>query len=446
MVIASVNANKRLGARKAQALFRAWLTREGVDLVFAQEAWRVGREGVVEIPDMVLVEGDAELAVWVRVGLEAPATTRAAPWWQIAHVGETTVHSVHLDPYSSSGRVEQLDALADEIPRGDRILIVGDFNLAPRPCDGVYGSEPSTFTSQAERDAFSRLLTTHALVDGTADQEAGFTISRTIRGKPASFRCDLALRSESMSAAVVAACSATREGPTAFTDHAALIVELDEELDRRPAARALPLQQSLFELDDVESAPCAHAAYKTAMRRRSPSAPAAACTKQILAWASAIEARDAAGDVLDFGCGTGTDVRYYADLGLDAEGYDPHPPFGFDDLPTRSFKVVAMMFVLNVIPTAAERLDAMRSAASFALPGGRLVVATRSPAAVHEAAYRGGWRAWGDGFVSHEGRSTFQRGLDAGEIHALGTQVGLVAAEELPGVAGATVVALRRQR
>ena len=32
------------------------------------------------------------------------------------------------------------------------------------------------------------------------------------------------------------------------------------------------------------------------------------------------------GDLLDYGCGIGADVTYYLNHGLDAKGYDPHPP------------------------------------------------------------------------------------------------------------------------
>ena len=102
------------------------------------------------------------------------------------------------------------------------------------------------------------------------------------------------------------------------------------------------------------------------------------------------------GDLLDYGCGTGADVKYYLNQGLDAEGYDPHPPFGYADLPRRQFRAVTLIFVLNVLPTAPERREVLRRAASFLASAGLLVVATRSTSAIRAAAHKGGWRAWND--------------------------------------------------
>ena len=129
--------------------------------------------------------------------------------------------------------------------------------------------------------------------------------------------------------------------------------------------------------------------------------------------------------VLDYGCGRGADVNYFRSLGIDADGYDPHAPFGFAESPTGLFMVVTLIFVLNVLPTVEARLEVMRGAAARLAPEGVLIVATRSTAAVRREAARNGWRAWGDGFVSHEGRGTFQHGMDAEEIVGLGEMLGL---------------------
>jgi hypothetical protein len=134
-------------------------------------------------------------------------------------------------------------------------------------------------------------------------------------------------------------------------------------------------------------------------------------------------------------------VTYYRNPGLDAEGYDPHQPFGYADLPRRQFRVVTLIFVLNVLPTAPERLEVLRCAGAFLAPAGLLIVATRSTSALRDAARHGRWRSWNDGFVSHEGRSTFQHGMDDQEIQELGASVGLRPAEALPRVAGASLVA-----
>lgn len=96
--------------------------------------------------------------------------------------------------------------------------------------------------------------------------------------------------------------------------------------------------------------------------------------------------------------------------------------------------------MLNVLPTAPERLEVLRRAASFLAPA-LLVVAARSTSAIRDAARDGRWRAWNDGFVSDEGRPTFQRGMDDQEIHELGASVGLRLADALPRVPGASLVA-----
>jgi Methyltransferase domain len=161
-------------------------------------------------------------------------------------------------------------------------------------------------------------------------------------------------------------------------------------------------------------------------------------------WIELIATDDQSGDVLDYGCGIGADVTYYRSQGLDADGFDPHEPFGYPK-PQRQFRIVTLIYVLNVLPTRFDRLDALRAAAAFLVNGGRLVVATRSPSAVRAAASRGGWHACGDGYISNERRSMFQHGMDRDEIRVLGECIGLRRAETLPIISGASVIALTNQ-
>jgi hypothetical protein len=44
-------------------------------------------------------------------------------------------------------------------------LVVGDFNLAPRPFDGLTDGNPSRFTTATERAALNRLLVRANLAD-----------------------------------------------------------------------------------------------------------------------------------------------------------------------------------------------------------------------------------------------------------------------------------------
>jgi hypothetical protein len=213
---------------------------------------------------------------------------------------------------------------------------------------------------------------------------------------------------------------------------------LDENLPPTPEPRTVP---SAPELIADESSPLAGASFKTAIPRRRRSAPAHACCPLIKRWIDLAPVDAQFGDLLDYGCGTGADVTHYLNLGLDAQGYDIHRPFGYADLPRRQFRVVTLIYVLNVLPTAPERQEVLRRAAAFLAPAGHMVVATRSASAIRNAARRGDWRARNDGFVSDERRLTFQHGMDGQEIQKLGAGVGLRPADVLPRVSGASLVA-----
>jgi hypothetical protein len=216
---------------------------------------------------------------------------------------------------------------------------------------------------------------------------------------------------------------------------------LDENLPPTPEPCTPASAEPRFDLSADESSLLAGASFKTAKRRPGASAPARKTLPLIKRWIDLAPVDGQFGDLLDYGCGTGADVTYYRDLGLDAEGYDIHRPFGYTDLPRRQFRVVTVIFVLNVLPTAPERLEVLRRAAAFLAPAGRMVVAVRSASAIRDAARGGGWRPRNDGFVSHEGRLTFQHGMDGPEIQKLGAGVGLRPADALPRVAGASLVA-----
>jgi hypothetical protein len=107
--------------------------------------------------------------------------------------------------------------------------------------------------------------------------------------------------------------------------------------------------------------------------------------------------------------------------------------------------VVTLIFVLNVLLTVEARLEAMRGATARLAPERVLMVAARSAASIRREAARNGWRAWGDGFVSHERRGTFQHGMDAEEIVGLGAMLGLRPQRPLPTVPDTSLVALSRR-
>jgi hypothetical protein len=447
MIVASVNAKKRLGTTAGRERFRAWLERWEVTLVVVQEGWRAGAPVPAPPPGMRFLGGDAELAVWIRGTTGWPRVERPAGWWQTVFMGELAIHSVHLDPYGVATRVEQLQILAERLPAGDNVVL-GDFNLAPRPVDGIYGTSPSGFTAAGERRAFAELLAGRALADATAGDPPEFTLSRRIRGVDSAFRCDLALLPASWSTTRAVAAHETRAGPDAFTDHSGIIVRVGPVTDRpkdQAASKANQARQRSALRGGTGTDPTATASFKTAIARRGPSVPATVLTPFI----ERVVAQGAGGPsvraVLDYGCGRGADVDYFHSLGIDAVGYDPHPQFGFAELPTGLFMVVTLIFVLNVLPSVDARLEVLRTAAARLAPDGALIVATRSSAAIRNEAARRDWRAWGDGFVSHEGRGTFQHGMDIKELAGLGDMLGLRPQGPLPTVRDASLVALTRQ-
>ena len=111
---------------------------------------------------------------------------------------------------------------------------------------------------------------------------------------------------------------------------------MDENLPPTPEPRAVPATaQPRLELSADESSRLTRASFKTAIPRRKRSAPADASFPLFRRWLAFAPGSEQSGDLLDYGCGTGADVTYYRNQGLDAEGYDPHPPFGYADLPRR---------------------------------------------------------------------------------------------------------------
>jgi hypothetical protein len=447
MIVASVNAKKRLGTMRARKRFGLWLERRQVTLALVQEAWRAGGPVPPPPPGMRFLAGDAQLAAWIREGVGRPRVGRPAEWWQTVFVGDLAMHCVHLDPYVAARRVEQLQILAERLPSGDNVVL-GDFNLAPRVVDGVYGTSPSRFTSPGERRAFAELLAARRLADATAGDPPEFTLSRRIRGSESSFRCDLALLPASWPATSVMAAHDTRVGSDAFTDHSGMIVRVGPVADRPigpSVGHANRGRQLSAPAGGVCADPTVAASFKTAIARRGPSAPATALRPFVERVLADSPPDPFVRDVLDYGCGRGADVDYFRSLGIDAVGYDPHAPFGFADSPAGLFMVVTLTFVLNVLPTVETRLAAMRGAAAYLAPDGVLCVAARSSAAVRSEAARRGWRACGDGFVSHEGRGTFQHGMDAQELVDLGEPLGLRSQWRLPTVRDACLVALARR-
>ncbi|MGH8897605.1 MAG: endonuclease/exonuclease/phosphatase family protein [Egibacteraceae bacterium] len=94
--------------------------------------------------------------------------------------------NTYLDAYAQATRADQLARLRRlvEAEDGRPVLVIGDFNLAPRPEDGRYDGRPSIFNAEIDRAPFGALLAETGLVDCTAEPAPiQYSFSRKVRGK-----------------------------------------------------------------------------------------------------------------------------------------------------------------------------------------------------------------------------------------------------------------------
>lgn len=106
--------------------------------------------------------------------------------------------------------------------------------------------------------------------------------------------------------------------------------------------------------------------HRTAIKRKKLSRPTRLATEKQIIQSDSL--------VLDYGCGRGTDVVYLRERGIDATGYDP---IFFSDKTVldKTYDVVLLNYVLNVIEDVIERSQVLRD--SFNLATKALVVSVR---------------------------------------------------------------------
>jgi hypothetical protein len=419
--LASINLNKRLGNHAARARLTTWLQRQGVDVLIAQEPWKPVDRDPLAIAGFRLVGGDGRLFTWIAEPWQRPPLSRLCDFAQRIELSWLVVFNIYLDAYSTTTRSAQLSKLGEILAAQDGrpIVAAGDFNLAPRPADGLTNGQSSTFNNATDRVPFQQLLRAAGLMDATADLPPQFTIARQRADMHIQFRCDLALIPRYlMQAAIVNYDHTTRDSRTGFTDHSAILLDLPVSLT--PDSDDSDVLFSLTEvLGSDEPHPISgYQPHKTAIVRVSPS-PIARHVIEVLTTKLGIHT------LLDHGCGRGSDLAYYRAHGLDADGYDPHPGFQRTNEPKRAYDFVTQVFVLNVLPDPWQRIQALRHAAQFLRPGGHLLSVTRSPSDIRTRAAASGWHAHHDGYWSSESKGTFQKGISAEEITALARLAGL---------------------
>ncbi|MFD6612922.1 methyltransferase domain-containing protein [Micromonospora chalcea] len=436
-----MNLNKRLGNPTARAAVSTWLEQHGVDLLIAQEGWKPIDRPSIGLTGYRPVGGDGNLHVWMAERWSKPTESRPEAFVQRIELDWLLIFNTYLSAYSPTDRGRQLTRLNELLAseKGRPSLVCGDFNLAPRPSDGLTAGRPSTFNNATDRTPFRALLSERHLVDTTAAAKSSFTVERTVRDQLVQFRCDLALAPDHLAPALRVAVDHTPRSGCVFTDHSAVVVDVPVSL--RPAAADEADTLFAFLPQPVLPEPVSeYQPHKTAMTRRAESGYARTVTEVLCP-------RFGLKSVLDHGCGRGSDVSFYRRVGLDADGWDPHPGFGATAEPDRQYDLVTSIFVLNVLPDPWQRIQALRHAARFIKPNGYLLVVTRSPAEIDARAAAAHWPVHHDGYWSSSAKGTFQKGVSAEEIIALAWRAGLVPAEEqrlLSPAAHATQVLLRR--
>ncbi|MGH8901040.1 MAG: hypothetical protein ACRDYA_05005 [Egibacteraceae bacterium] len=192
--------------------------------------------------------------------------SRPADAVQRVELSWLVVLNVYLDAYARAARAAELVRLRRllEAEAERPVLVIGDFNLAPRPEDGRYDGLPSSFNSDVDRTPFVELLATAGLIDCAAEPApAQYSLSRMVRGKVSEFRCDLALLSDYLCPSVrVAYDHSVRAGDARFTDHSAVLIDLPVT----PEAQAL--QGRLLDMFAERETGCQP--HKTAMSAAAP--------------------------------------------------------------------------------------------------------------------------------------------------------------------------------
>lgn len=82
-------------------------------------------------------------------------------------------------------------------------------------------------------------------------------------------------------------------------------------------------------------------------------------------------------DLLVFGCGRGVDVSWLQRRKFQVQGYDPHVPFGFSQVPACRFDLVLMIYLMTRLKTDEARTAAIAQAFAYVRPGGHLLIASR---------------------------------------------------------------------
>lgn len=409
MIVCSINLNKRMESLRKSSEFPVWLDSHNVDILFIQEASK--KELNTEFfSGFTFLGGDEVLSIWCKQEFSFSVPKRISGFIQKFDVGYVTFYNIYLDAYKKRNRKNQLEYIStvlQDTSSSNPLILLGDFNIAPRDIDGIFNNKVSSFNSIIDRGALKNLLEQNNLVDKIPkSEEIIYTIERIYNGKPIRFRCDLALIHEDILNYINIKYDHTTRKEFNFTDHSALLIDVPMTL----------CENSL--LSDFYT----YYPYKTAISRKNPSSLAIELAKKVIKKENIVS-------ILDYGCGYGKDVEFYNSIGLNAEGYDPHEKYGYNKEINQKFDCITIVYVLNVLPSPYERLNVIRNASKYLKDDGILMIATRSSYEIETQADQKNWECHNDGYWSSKSRGTFQKGIDEQEIIDLGNLCGFTKTE-----------------
>jgi exonuclease III len=222
--IASLNVNRGLSTRRNA--INAWCGIRSVDVLLLQEPWPRGKQlPLPALGSLEYIAGNDMIAVFARSGLVSKHVLHE-PRHQSVLVGELHVHNLYLDASSSRKREQLLLSVAERLEDHVPTLVMGDFNMSPRPADGLFDGIPSKFTKQYERRALARIFD-FGFRDLGATDEPDFTFERVHMGILSQWRCDLALLRHPEPVPSFVYGHETRLGEDKFTDHSGVILDLN---------------------------------------------------------------------------------------------------------------------------------------------------------------------------------------------------------------------------
>lgn len=154
--------------------------------------------------------------------------------WTQVNLSDLRAHGIYLDASVPKNRVALLRELASTLGRDSATgarhdVLLGDFNLAPEPRDGLYDGQPSGFTTAGEREALKALQGARDLVDlhrAVLGDASEFTFERAVQGRPSRWRCDLALVPRDWLSRVELEVLHEVRGGLGLTDHSALLLRI----------------------------------------------------------------------------------------------------------------------------------------------------------------------------------------------------------------------------